>query len=307
MKTGKFPTNNGLNIFYRHWEGIEHDSVILCIHGLASDSRIYDYLAIKSSSLGHNVYAIDLPGYGQSDGEKGDVSFDLTINALHDVVAQISETNHNAKIFMLGFSLGGLLALWYARLHPEKLQGVIGLAPHLRIEGVKRDPRTEPSKEVLEFAIQKYSTNPEEKVHIGMAVPNAFGELAGEEWVHMLKDPLCNFNYSFRYIFDVMIGRAETIDELYKLRLPVLILQGDQDLITVPGQTRTFISRVESQDKELKIFQGSDHWFYHTVFYEQRERYSEAERMKVVNTINEWIREKTVSRETETIRLANQQ
>ncbi|MGH9923491.1 MAG: alpha/beta hydrolase, partial [Nitrososphaerales archaeon] len=177
----------------------------------------------------------------------------------------------------------------------------------LRIEGVQRDPRTEPSKEVLELAVQKYSTNPAEKVHIGMAVPNAFGELAGEEWIHMLKDPVCNFNYSYRNIFDVMIGKAEGIDELYKLRLPILILQGDQDAITVPEQTRTFISRVESQDKELKMFIGSDHWFYHTVFYEQRPRYSEAERMKVVNAINEWVREKSVSRETETIGLVNQQ
>ncbi len=307
MKTGTFPTNNGLNIFYRQWPGDEQGSVILCVHGLAGDSRIYDYLARKSSSQGHNVYAIDLPGYGKSDGEKGDVPFDLTMHSLHDVVARISEINHDSKIFMLGFSLGGLFALWYARLHPEKLRGVIALAPHLRIEGVKRDPRTEPSREVLEFAIQKYSTTPEEKVHIGMAVPNAFGELAGEEWVHMLKDPLCNFNYSYRNIFDVMIGKAEGIDELYKLRLPILILQGDQDPITVPDQTRTFISRVESQDKELKTFQGSDHWFYHTVFYEQRERYSEAERMNVVNVINEWVREKTRSRETETIGLANRQ
>ncbi len=307
MKSGTLPTSNGLNIFYRHWPGAEQGSVILCMHGLAGDSRIYDYLGRKTSCLGHHVYAIDLPGYGKSDGEKGDVPFDLTMRSLRDVVTYIREINHDSKIFMLGFSLGGMFALWYARLHPEKLQGVIGLAPYLRIEGVKRDPRTEPSKEVLEFAIQKYSTNPAEKVHIGMAVPNAFGEIAGEEWAYMLKDPLCNFNYSYRNIFDVMIGKAEGIGELYKLRLPLLILQGDQDPITVPEQTRTFISRVEAQSKELKIFQGSDHWFYHAVFYEQKKRYSEEERMKVVNTINEWIREKSVSRETETIGLVRKQ
>jgi alpha-beta hydrolase superfamily lysophospholipase len=302
MKTGTLPTNNGLNIFYRHWPGVEKGSVILCVHGLAGDSRIYNYLAEKTSSLGHNIYAIDLPGYGKSDGEKGDVSFDLTMHSLHDVVTQVSEINQNSKIFILGFSLGGMFALWCAKLYPEKLQGVIGLAPYLRIEGVKRDPRTEPSKEVLEFAIQKYSTNPAEKVHIGMAVPNAFGEIAGEEWAHMLKDPLCNFNYSFRNIFEVMIGRSEGIGELYKLRLPILILQGDQDPITVPEQTRTFISKVQSQDKELKIFQGSDHWFFHTVFYEQRRRYSETQRTSVVDAINTWIQKKGMSRsEAETI------
>jgi alpha-beta hydrolase superfamily lysophospholipase len=308
MKTGTLLTNNGLNIFYRHWPGAEQGSVVLCVHGLAGDSRIYQYFASKSSNLAYNVYAIDLPGFGKSDGEKGDVSFDLIMHSLQDVVAQISEINHNSKIFILGFSLGGLFALWYARLHPEKLESVIGLAPYLRIEGVKRDPRTEPSKEVLELAIQKYSTNPAEKVHIGMAVPNAFGELAGEEWAYMLKDPVCNFNYSYRNIFDVMIGRAEKIDELYKLGLPLLVLQGDQDRITVPEQTRTFMSRVESQHKELKLFQGSDHWFYHTVFYEQRERYSEMQRMNVVRTIHEWIRKKAVSRsETETVGLVRKQ
>lgn len=304
MKTGVLPTGSGLDVFYRFWPGNKQESVILCIHGLASDSRLYDYFATKTSSLGYNVYAIDLPGFGMSGGEKGDVSFDITMQSLHDVVTQIAEKHDNSKIFMLGFSLGGLLTLWYARLHPEMLQGVIGLAPHLRIEGVVRNPRTEPSNEVLALAIQKYSTNPSEKVHIGLAVPNAFGELAGEEWVYMMKDSACNFDYSYGYIFDVMIGRAEKIDELYKLRLPLLILQGDEDPITVPEQTRTFVSRVESQDKELKTFHGSDHWFYHVVFYKQGNRYSESDRMNVVNTTIEWIRGRSMSlSETETVEL----
>jgi len=296
METGSFATDTGLNIFYRNWPGRKkQESVILCLHGLASDSRIFNYFAEKASNLGYNIYAIDLPGFGMSYGEKGDVSFDLTMHCLHDVVKQISNKHGNAKIFLLGFSPGGLYALWYASLHQEVLAGVIVLAPHLRIEGVKRNPRSEPSSEVLSLALQKYLTNPSEKVHLGMAVPNAFGELAGEEWALMLKDPICNFNYSYRYIFDVLIGKAEKIEELYKLKLPLVLLHGEEDWLTVPEQSKTFVSRVESADKELKLFHDSDHWFYHTVFYEQK-KYSEKQRSSVINTIHEWIKKRADER-----------
>ncbi len=291
METGYSPTNTGLNVFYRYWPAKKKSgSLIFCVHGLAGDSRIFGYLASKLSDLGHDIYAADLPGYGNSDGEKGDVAFDTTMQAMHDVVTRISNKHGNQKIFLLGFSLGGLYALWYASLHQERLNGIIALAPQLRIEGVKRDPSREPSQEVLALTLHKYSTNPTEKVHIGMALPNAFGALAGEEWIHMIKDPICNFNYSYRYIVEVPIGRAENVNELYKLKLPLLILHGDQDKLPVPEQSKAFLSRVESMSKELKIFNGTDHWFYHATFYKQDDRYSETDRMNVVKTIDGWVR-----------------
>lgn len=292
METGSFETTIGLDIFYRYWKARNKEKpVILCIHGISGDSRIFNYFAEKSANMGYNVYAIDLPGFGMSDGEKGDVPFDITTRCMHDVVTQISNKHDSTKIFMLGFSLGGLHALWYATLYQEMLRGVITLAPHLRIDDVKRNPRSEPTQEVLSLAMHKYSTSPAEKIHVGMAVPNAFGELAGEEWVYMLKDPICNFNYSYRYIFEVLIGGAEKIDPLYKIKLPLLVLHGDQDWITVPEQSKTLVGRVESTDKQLKIIDGSDHWFYHTVFYKQ-ERYSEEQRSRVINSIDEWIKER---------------
>ncbi len=290
METGYSPTNTGLNVFYRYWSAKKKSgSLIFCVHGLAGDSRIFGYLASKLSDLGHDIYAADLPGYGNSDGEKGDVAFDTTMQAMHDVVTRISNKHGNQKIFLLGFSLGGLYALWCASLHQEMLNGIIALAPQLRIEGVKRDPSREPSQEVLALALHKYSTSPAEKVHIGMAVPNAFGELAGEEWTCMLKDPACNFNYSYRYIVEIPIGKAENVGELYKLKLPLLILHGDEDRLPLPEQSKTFLNRVESADKELKILHGSDHWFYHATFYEQK-KYSEEQRSRVINAIDEWIK-----------------
>ncbi len=289
METGYFPTSTGLNVFYRYWPAKKKGgSLILCIHGLAGDSRIFGYLASKLSDLGHDIYAADLPGYGNSDGEKGDVAFDTTMQALHDVVTWISNKHGNQKIFLLGFSLGGLHALWYASLHQEMLNGIIALAPHLRITRVKRDPRSEPSRRLFFKALIRYFVTPSNKDNLSKAVPSAFGELAGDEWVYMMKDPTCDFNYSYRYIFNVLIGKAEKVDALYKIKIPILILHGSKDWNVVPEQSEVFLNRVDSNDRELKIF-DCDHWFYHTLFYKQESKYSEVDRMNVVKTIIEWI------------------
>ena len=294
METGSFGITRGMNIFYRYWKARNNGKpVILCIHGIAGDSRIFNYFAEKVSGLGYNVYAIDLPGFGMSGGEKGDVPFDITTNCMHDVVTQISNKHDSTKIFMLGFSLGGLYTLWYAQMHPEDVQGIIALAPQLRMKGVKRDPRSEPSRSTLLRALIRYFVTPSKKGNVSKAVPSAFGELAGDEWIHMMKDPICNFDYSYRYIFNVLIGKSEKVKALYKIRLPVLMLHGNNDWIVVLEQSKAFLNMLDSTDKELKIF-DCDHWFYHAFFYKQESKYSETDRMNVVTAINEWVRKKTV-------------
>lgn len=98
MKTGHFTSNTGLNIFYRHWPaGNNPSAMIICIHGLAGDSMIFNYFAEKMSSIDYDVYAIDLPGFGNSDGEKGDVSFDVTMQCLHDVLTTIKKEHDGSR------------------------------------------------------------------------------------------------------------------------------------------------------------------------------------------------------------------
>lgn len=292
METGYFRTDQH-NLFYRYWPAYPRKSTIVCLHGLAGDSRTFNYLGNKMSSLGHDIYAVDLPGYGLSHGEKGDVAFDTTMMCLDQVIDQVNNRHPNERCFLLGFSLGGLHALWYANLSQEKLEGLTLMAPHLRIQGAERHPRSEPSPEVLKMALQKFSETPEEKVNIGLAVPNAFGKLGGEEWSFMMEDSICNFNYSYRYIFDVLINCAENVENLYSTKVPMLLLHGDQDWITVPEQSKAYLSKCLSREKELRIIEGSDHWFYDSVFYYQK-NYSEEQRQMVIRSIDAWVEKRLV-------------
>ena len=283
-----FDTASGSRLFYRYWKH-EGDRLanILCIHGLCCDSRIFDYTAKNLASLGYDVYAIDLPGYANSEGERGDYPFDDTTNCINDFVIELKK--QDGQLFVLGFSLGGLHALWYAYENPEQLDGLILLAPLLKVKGIKTDKRTEPSTSTLILSIIKNLVTPKAKIDLSKAIPRAFSAEASKELAHMVNEPTCNFTFSYRYVFETLLKRPSMVEKLSKVNLPALILQGDEDFLVVPEQSRAFMRMLQSSDKQLEILQGSDHWFYHALFYVQDPKYTDSQRIQVINTIHEWV------------------
>lgn len=288
MEKGMFDTVSGPRLFYRHWkhEGDELAN-ILCIHGLCCDSRVFDYSAKNLASLGYDVYAIDLPGYANSEGERGDYPFDDTIRCINDFILELKKQDE--QLFVLGFSLGGLHALWYANQYPEQLDGLILFAPLLRMKGVKTDSRTQPSFTKFLSSYIKYGIMPKGKLDLSKMVPNAFSESASEELKYMKNDKSCNFILSYRYIFDVFLKRSSMLEKLSKTDVSTLILHGSDDWLVVPEQSRVLFDKLQSADKELKILPNCDHWFYHSLFYVQNAKYSETQRKEVLVKVHEWM------------------
>ncbi len=61
------------------------------------------------------VYAIDLRGHGQSEGNSGDVDYiNQYVNDLADIIRTICKEKPNGKISIAGHSMGGGVALRYA-------------------------------------------------------------------------------------------------------------------------------------------------------------------------------------------------
>jgi pimeloyl-ACP methyl ester carboxylesterase len=93
-------------------------SVIVLLHGYLESSRIWNGFAVK---LAHScrVIAIDLPGCGLSDvyGEMHTMEFMAT--AVKELVDYLSVE----KIYLIGHSLGGYVALAFLEFFPEKLSG----------------------------------------------------------------------------------------------------------------------------------------------------------------------------------------
>ena len=81
MPVERTATLNSLTLYYRDWGG-SGKSIIL-LHGLASNSRIWDLVApiLASNS---SVIAIDQRGHGKSDKPQGGYDF----NSVTDDIAQ---------------------------------------------------------------------------------------------------------------------------------------------------------------------------------------------------------------------------
>ena len=110
-------TLNSLTLYYRDWGG-SGKSIIL-LHGLASNSRIWDLVApiLASNS---SVIAIDQRGHGKSDKPRGGYDF----NSVTDDIAQFIIKMKIDNPVIVGHSWGGSVALSLAVRYPTLVSGL---------------------------------------------------------------------------------------------------------------------------------------------------------------------------------------
>ncbi len=96
---------------------------IFLIHGFTGRAESWDHLAERLRSAGRRPVAVDLPGHGGTD-----VAEDLgryTLPAIAGDLAAIIETLGEAPLDLLGYSMGGRVALQLALDHPRQVRRLI--------------------------------------------------------------------------------------------------------------------------------------------------------------------------------------
>ncbi len=96
----------------------------VCFHGFGEDATMFGFLASYAGSQ-YTFYSIDLPFHDKTKWKDG-LTFDY--NDLLEIVLQITGKD-NPKLTLLGFSLGGRIALSLYQQIPEKTEKIILLAP----------------------------------------------------------------------------------------------------------------------------------------------------------------------------------
>ncbi len=96
--------------------------VQLC-HGFPEFWYSWRHQLTPLAEAGFRVVACDLPGYGRSD--KPDVNYDVVW--LTDCLAGLIKALGSERAVLCGHDWGGLLVWPFARLHPGRTAGVIGL------------------------------------------------------------------------------------------------------------------------------------------------------------------------------------
>src|SRR5215471_14551663 len=105
-KTSTFENKAGLKIFMRTWLPEQNPrGVIVIVHGLNSHSDYYQWVADQFTTINYGVYALDLEGRGQSEGER------FYVQSIYDYVSEVDQLVDIAKAahegipaFLLGHS-----------------------------------------------------------------------------------------------------------------------------------------------------------------------------------------------------------
>ncbi|HXX84121.1 MAG TPA: alpha/beta fold hydrolase [Casimicrobiaceae bacterium] len=122
LESGRFRVN-GVNI---HYVLAGSGTPVVLIHGWHS-SIAMNWQApgiIAALSRNHQVIAIDLPGYGQSDKPGDEAAYGK--QWVDDVIALLDHLGI-AKAHIVGYSLGGIIALKFIVDHPDRaISGVLG-------------------------------------------------------------------------------------------------------------------------------------------------------------------------------------
>ena len=127
MEPRLFTYRNSTIGYYRFGSG---PIPALCFHGFGEDAFSFNFLA-KYAGDQYTFYSIDLPFHGKTDWKDG---LTFTASDLLQIIDEIWRQNNselrtqNYKLTLLGFSLGGRLALSLFQLIPEKIEKLVLLA-----------------------------------------------------------------------------------------------------------------------------------------------------------------------------------
>lgn len=105
------------------------------LHGLGGSRsgskalRFRDWLSGRSPGF----LALDFTGHGRSGGDCEGLSLSRNLEDIGRAVTFLRREAPRSPLVLVGSSMGGVAALWYAALHPASVRFVVAIAPALRM------------------------------------------------------------------------------------------------------------------------------------------------------------------------------
>jgi alpha-beta hydrolase superfamily lysophospholipase len=134
-----YGTQEGENLYVRHWPSSNGKpaAVIQIAHGLGETADYYNDFAVKATASGLSVYIhearghgrtagdVNSPEYSEKGGDIGSRGFDGLRDDLHEITVLIKEQYPGIPVFLLGHSMGAVIALMYTFKYGSDLSGLL--------------------------------------------------------------------------------------------------------------------------------------------------------------------------------------
>ena len=234
---------NNLNLNYKV-EG--NGEPLVFIHGL-SDSLIYWEFLTVNLKKDYQVIRFDLPGHGQSELGDDEITVDVYVGLLKELLDDLNIKKAN----LVGFSLGGAIALDFAVKYPDSVSSLVLMSTFSK------------SDDYLAAVLNQFKD----------ALSNSFDDFydlilpkvlcpdvidSNKQELDLLKEMASQTANTEAYIkaCDVCLN-FDVENELSEINVPTLILAGKYDEISLMDNQKNLQGKIKNS--ELIVFDDVKH------------------------------------------------
>ena len=200
---GQYADVNGINLYYEiHGDG----RPLVLLHGGLGSGEMFGPI-LPALTAAHQVVLVDLQGHGRT----ADIDRPLDVRLMADDIAALIGHLGLEKPDVMGYSLGGGVAVMTAVRHPEVVGKLISVSANVRRDAIYPEMLAQQGQ-VGPDAAEFMKDTPMYQLYQRVAPrPEDFGRLLGKIGESMAKD----FDFS---------------DEVRGLQVPTLIVAADADM-----------------------------------------------------------------------------
>ena len=270
-KEGRFTGYKNLGLYYQCWLPDKSPrAILLVVNGMAEHSGRYTNLVNRFVPKGYAIYGYDHRGHGKSDGLRCYVDrFSDYVSDLKTFFDIVRGQHGDAKIFLVGHSMGGTIATAYAVQYQQELAGLLLSGASLKM-GSSVSPALIAMAGILSVLLPKMGATVLDASAISrdQAVVDAY-----------VNDPLVyRGKIRARTGAELIKTMKELAAQMPEINLPILIMHGTADQLGNAEGSQMLYELVGSRDKTLKLYDG----FYHEIF-------NEPEREQVFADMETWL------------------
>jgi alpha-beta hydrolase superfamily lysophospholipase len=242
----------GTDVLYRRWDAPSAKAVFLLVHGLGAHTGRWDFLANFFARRGFASYAVELKGFGRTkERPRGHVDsfrvYDRDILALREIIAR---DHPGKKIFLLGESMGGLIAFNLACRYPDAFAGQILISPAF--------------KNAMKFPVSAYLTlvslilvKPKKTIALPFTSAMCTADIDYQKIMDENPDEVRSA--SLKLLLNIMGEQRKSGRLAGDLSVPALFLLAGEDLLVDARASRKLFKKLKLQDKTLLEYPGLRH------------------------------------------------
>lgn len=248
-------TGDGPTLYLQAWRptAAPPRGVLVIHHGLADHGARYGDLARRLVDAGYAVWALDMRGHGRSAGPRVTTpNLDAYLDDLGRVMAVVRDAEPARPVFLLGHSLGGLIATVYALERDPTLAGLVLSAPALAFPAppieaaiIRAIAGVAPGARILATPHGDFSSD-----------PTMAAQLDGDPLVYAPPGPA-------RTARAALDGVSRVWARPQALTVPLLALHGTADRLTGPAGSRELVRAAGGADRTLRLYPGLAHDLLH--------------------------------------------